>query len=156
MSNPAGANVSTANDVVLSDTLHGDTTYVAGSLSINNGCTSAAPVLDDSAAPTLTASWSSLSVGEDCRIRYQVTLDTAVQAGSSLANTADIGWTGLPGVVAGPLSSYNNSSCERTAPHGPQCLRIGKRLFCQQHRESAHCWCAHEQVDHIDLRDQYR
>jgi uncharacterized repeat protein (TIGR01451 family)/fimbrial isopeptide formation D2 family protein len=125
VSNPAGANVSDAFDVFLTDTLHADTTYVAGSLAVSSGCTSAAPVLDDTAAPTLTASWSSLTAGEDCRIRYQVTLDSTVQAGSTLPNTVDITWTGLPGAVAGPLSSYNNNSCERTAPTDPNVCGSG-------------------------------
>lgn len=122
--NPAGANISAAYDVALSDTLHADTTYVGGSLAIHSGCTSAAPALT-AAAPTLTATWVSLAVGEECRIRYQVILDTAVQAGSTLPNTADIDWTGLPGIVAGPLSIYNADSCERTAPADPNACGSG-------------------------------
>ncbi|WP_457668343.1 isopeptide-forming domain-containing fimbrial protein [Thiolapillus sp.] len=115
VSNPAGANVSDAYDVLLTDTLHADTNYVANSLAVSSGCPSGV-VLDDSAAPVLTASWTQLAAGEDCRIRYDVVLDTAVQAGSSLDNTAGVDWTGLPGVQAGPFSSYNANSCERTSP----------------------------------------
>ncbi len=114
VSNPAGTDVSNAYDVILTDTLHADTTYVTNSLVVSSGCPSGV-TLDDSAVPVLTATWSQLAAGEDCRVRYDVVLNTAVQAGSTLDNTATLDWTGLPGVQAGPFSSYNADSCERTA-----------------------------------------
>ena len=124
ISNPAGANVSDAFDLALSDTPHVETTYVGGSLAISSGCPSAV-TLNDAAAPTLSASWVQFPVGEECRIQYQVTLNTTVQAGSSLPNTASIDWTGQPGAVSGPLSSYNSDSCERTAPSDPNACGAG-------------------------------
>ncbi len=124
VNNPAGANVSDAYDLVLSDTLHAETTYVGGSLAISSGCPSAV-TLDDAAAPTLSATWVQFPVGEECRIQYQVTLNTTVQAGSSLPNTAGVDWTGQPGTVSGPLSSYSADSCERTAATDPNACGSG-------------------------------
>ncbi|WP_456376660.1 isopeptide-forming domain-containing fimbrial protein [Thiolapillus sp.] len=124
ISNPSGTNVSDAFDLALSDTLHAETTYVGGSLAVSSGCPSAV-TLNDAAAPTLSATWAQFPVGEECRIQYQVTLNTTVQAGASLPNTAGVDWSGLPGAVSGPLSSYNPDSCERTAATDPNACGSG-------------------------------
>ena len=77
VSNPAGTDVSNAYDVILTDTLHADTTYVTNSLVVSSGCPSGV-TLDDSAVPVLTATWSQLAAGEDCRVRYDVVLNLSL------------------------------------------------------------------------------
>lgn len=104
-----------AFDLEFEDIIPTDLTYVAASIS--GSCTagvSSPLVLDDSGAPTLSATLAELPVGESCTIQYSVTFDSTVFTGQEIDNGADVQWTSLPGDQTTPLSTYNTISTERT------------------------------------------
>jgi uncharacterized repeat protein (TIGR01451 family)/fimbrial isopeptide formation D2 family protein len=105
-----------AYDVVVSDAVPAGLTYVAGSLAFTPGVPAApAPVLDDTGAPTLTASWGTLPKNTTGTITFRATLTGAVLPGQSIQNTAGTTWTTLPGTPSpSPRSAYNANSTERT------------------------------------------
>ncbi len=115
VSSPAGPDRADARDVLMTDTVPAGMTYVAGSLA-TAACT-AAPVLDDSGAPTLTASWSTFPVGGSCQVTYQAVVDPTVNPDQPLPNTASVLWTSLPG-SPGQRSVHNPDSTERDGSGG--------------------------------------
>ncbi|MFZ5885657.1 MAG: sortase [Chloroflexota bacterium] len=104
-----------AFDVLLTDVLPTGLTYVPGSLRIVSG--PAGGVTDDSAAPTLRASWSNFplltgSQRTEAVVQFQATLGN-LSPGQEVRNTASLAWTSLPGDVSAPQSPYNSASTER-------------------------------------------
>jgi len=103
-----------AFDLVLSDLLPADLTYIPGTLAFTG--TGLAPTsLDDSAAPTLIASWDAFPLGSTSEIEYQATLGN-LGPGERVGNDAALEWTSLPDDnVSDPfsLSDYNALSTER-------------------------------------------
>jgi LPXTG-site transpeptidase (sortase) family protein len=113
------ASNSTAFELALSDVVPTDMTYTASSLVHTAGL--APTSLDDSAAPTLTASWDQAAgfpVGTTSQFQFQATLNNDVIPGQTITNDAVLTWTGLPGDVTTPQSSYNSVSTERTGNTG--------------------------------------
>jgi fimbrial isopeptide formation D2 family protein/uncharacterized repeat protein (TIGR01451 family) len=108
-----GASNEDAFDVVLADTLPDGLTYVPGTLANVSG---QAATLDDSAAPTISASWTTLPDNTNSVISFQATVDDDVVSGTVLTNSATVDWTSLPGEVPGPLTPNSTLGCERTAP----------------------------------------
>ena len=106
----AGSSDADAFEASLADTIPTGLTYVTGSLQHTGGL---APDSLAISGNVISASWSTFAQGQSSTITFQAHLDTA-QAGQDLSNTADIGWTGLPGDVTAPQSTHNSLSTERT------------------------------------------
>jgi len=111
-----GNYVSDAFEVELSDVIPTGMTYVPGSLAHTAGIAPA--TLDDSGDPLLVATWNTITASESSQLQFRVTLDNANLPDTIITNTANISWTGLPGDVTTPQSSYNNTSTERTGDTG--------------------------------------
>jgi uncharacterized repeat protein (TIGR01451 family)/fimbrial isopeptide formation D2 family protein len=105
-----------AFDVSLSDVVPSGLVYVAGSLSFTAGTPAApAPVLNDSGAPALTATWSSLPWNTQGTITFKAALAGTVAPRQTITNSVNLTYTTLPGTPAPSLrSSYNSYSTERT------------------------------------------
>lgn len=113
------ASNATAFELSLSDVVPTGLTYV-GSTFVHTGG-QAPSSLDDTAAPTLTASWdqpAGFPVGTTSQLQFQATLDDDVTPGQTITNDAVLSWTSLPGDVTTPQSSYNGVSTERTGDIG--------------------------------------
>jgi uncharacterized repeat protein (TIGR01451 family)/fimbrial isopeptide formation D2 family protein len=84
-----------AFDVVLTDVIPTGLTYVPGSLVNVSGV---AATLNDSGAPTLTASWSALTESPDqtSTIRFRATINSNVAGGAVITNTASLAYDSLP------------------------------------------------------------
>lgn len=106
-----GSSTEDAFEVTLEDIVPSGITYVASSLANVSGETA---TLDDASAPTLTASWSQLDVGQTSTIEFEAIVSTSAFSGDEVINDATIKWSSLPGDVTTPISTYNNTSCERT------------------------------------------
>ncbi len=63
------------------------------------------------AAPTLTATWAVLPIGESATITFQATVN--LRPGRSASNTAAVEWSSLPGDYLTPQSPFNRFSTER-------------------------------------------
>lgn len=110
-----GTSDATAFELALIDVVPTGMTYVGGSLAYVSG--EAPTSLDDSSAPTLTASWddtAGFAVGATSQFQFQATLDDDVTPGQTITNNAVLTWTSLPGDVTTPQSTYNSVSTERT------------------------------------------
>ncbi len=94
ITNPGGANVTPAFDVVLTDILPAELMYLVGSARHIAGV--APDTLDVSGAPTITATWSRLNPGESSTLRIQGRVRFDVMPGTVIQNTADLTWTSLP------------------------------------------------------------
>ena len=102
---------SPAFDLVLTDPVNPDLTYVPGSLIFVSG--QPPTVIDDSLAPDLLVRWDSFSdTGSPTVIEFQAELGN-LAAGDSTGNTAALEWSSLPGDVSGPQSLFNDLSTER-------------------------------------------
>ncbi len=115
VSSPAGTNMTDSHDVLFNDTVPEGVTYVPGSLT--TGACSAAPVLDDTGAPTLAASWVVFPMGASCQISYQAVVDPVVNPDQQLSNTAATVWSSLAG-SPGQRSVHNPDSTERDGSGG--------------------------------------
>ena len=73
--------------------------------------------LNDTTAPTLTASWPVFPVGTTRTITFQATLDGTVLPNQIITNTAGLVWSSLP-VGPGPRSVHNPASTERDGSGG--------------------------------------
>ncbi len=84
-----------AFNVVLTDIVPANMTYVAGSFANVAGV---AATLNDSAAPTLTATWASLTENPDqtSTISFQATINANVGSGLVITNTANAVYDSLP------------------------------------------------------------
>ena len=97
-------------DAVLVDRVPAGLVYVPSSFVFAGG---QPPVLHDSTAPTLRATWAIFqNTGGPTVLRYQVTLGS-IPSGESVTNTANLTWTSLPGNVSAAQSPYNVNSVER-------------------------------------------
>ena len=115
--NPNGADDTAAYDGTWSDTPPiGLLTYVPGSLALG-ACAAVGASVSDAAAPTLTASWTSLAPNSSCVYTFQATVEYAVTPGQQIVNTAETRWTSLPGTVT-DRSTFNTGSDERTGADG--------------------------------------
>ena len=110
-----GASGLDAFGVDLSDLIPPELAYVPGSLQSIAG--PAPTTLSDAAAPTLTASWDALPLGQVARLQYQAVVAGSINATSVVENTAEIVWTSLP-EGAEPESPFNPDGRERTGEGG--------------------------------------
>ena len=94
----AGGSTADAFDLDLEDTLPSGFNYVPGSLTHTGG--TAPDVLEDSAAPTLTAAWDEIPLGDDSTITYQAVLAGDADPDQDLTNTAALTWTSISGAGA--------------------------------------------------------
>ncbi|WP_333657350.1 isopeptide-forming domain-containing fimbrial protein, partial [Anaerolinea sp.] len=118
LTNPNGATDTDAYDVVMTDVVPALLTYVPGSFLVAS-CSAGAPVLNDSAAPTLTATFAVFPRNTSCELRFQATVNNTVRAGNpDVINTAVTTWTSLSG-SPGDRSPYNTSSEERDGSGAP-------------------------------------
>lgn len=107
----SGASTADAFDITLEDTLPSGLSYVPASLTNVSGV---AAVLDDSGSPDFSATWTQLDLGQTSTIQFQATVDVGSLAGDETTNNATIKWSSLPGDETSPISTFNNTSCERT------------------------------------------
>jgi LPXTG-site transpeptidase (sortase) family protein len=103
-----------AFDVILTDRLPPELTYVPGTLLVASGLP--ADVVDDSDPNALQVTWDQFPLGETARVEYQAELGR-ITSGGSVENTANLEWTSLPGDFVNPpnapQSEYNLLSTER-------------------------------------------
>jgi LPXTG-site transpeptidase (sortase) family protein len=98
---------SDAFDVTMTDVLPSTLIYVPLSMTF-----AGYPVTSWSdAAPTLTATWAVLPIGESATITFQATVN--LRPGRSATNTAAVEWSSLPGDFTAPQSPFNRFSTER-------------------------------------------
>jgi uncharacterized repeat protein (TIGR01451 family)/fimbrial isopeptide formation D2 family protein len=110
LSNTAPSNT-TAFEVVLTDVVPSGLTYVPGSLANVSGVAAA---LDDSAAPALTATWTSLALNQNSLLQFRATVNATAVPGDVITNTANARWTSLPGDVTTTQTPYSPLGVERT------------------------------------------
>lgn len=118
LNNPNGATDTDAYDVVMTDVIPALFTYVPGSFTVG-ACSAGAPVPNDTALPTLTATFATFPRNTSCTLTFQATVNNTVRAGNPAAtNTATTTWTSLSG-SPGDRSPYNTSSEERDGSGAP-------------------------------------
>ncbi|MCO6455211.1 MAG: isopeptide-forming domain-containing fimbrial protein, partial [Pirellulaceae bacterium] len=105
--------VSNANayDVVLTDLIPPDTSYVMGSLMHTGGHP---PNLLQESGGTVTVVWNEFPDDLSSQLQFEVLIMPLATAGSTITNTVDVTWTSLPGDITTPQSPYNTLSTERT------------------------------------------
>ncbi|MCC6612838.1 MAG: isopeptide-forming domain-containing fimbrial protein [Anaerolineae bacterium] len=105
----AAASNEDAFNIVLTDAVPANMTYVPGSLANFAGV---AATLDDSGAPTLTASWAALTESPDqtSTIQFQATINGTVGSGLVITNTANIVYDSLPADGSHPADEENLDS----------------------------------------------
>ena len=99
-----------AFDAVLTDTVPSGMTF-SGSLASTSG------VAPDSLVESngiITATWSTLTLGQGSQIQFAASLNTSVAPAQVITNRGYLAWTSLPGDVTTPQSIYTASSAERT------------------------------------------
>ena len=97
-----------AYDLRVVDVVPAGLTYVPGSFSNVSGQPA---VMNDAAAPTLVATWSSfLNNGTPSVIEFKAIF---IGGNASVSNTASLSWTSLPGNVSAPQTPNNLLSHER-------------------------------------------
>jgi LPXTG-site transpeptidase (sortase) family protein len=109
---------SEAFDLVLTDVLPSDLTYIPNTLVSTGGL--APTALDDLAAPTLIVRWDAFPLGAMSVIQFQATLGP-IAPGEEVANEAALVWTSLPDDNASVpffFSPYNALSTERVFDPG--------------------------------------
>ncbi|HEY58710.1 MAG TPA: sortase, partial [Anaerolineae bacterium] len=99
-----------AYDVVLTDVLPRQMTYVAASLASVDGPTPTSMGYDP-LTRTITVTWDTFPLDATAHITFQATLDTV--PGDRVTNEASLAWSSLPGDVTTPQSPYNALSTER-------------------------------------------
>ncbi len=89
---------------------------IPAGLTVTSGptATGVAPTTLALTAGVINATWTAFPLGSTTTITFTATLDTALLPGTVVTNTAAATWTGLPGTVGTPLSTYNPLSVERT------------------------------------------
>ncbi|MFO7944570.1 MAG: isopeptide-forming domain-containing fimbrial protein [Anaerolineales bacterium] len=107
----AGSSNADAFDLVLSDTVPDDMTYVGGSFSHTAG---RAPTTADSVGPDLGATWDSFPLGSTSTFTFQATLNDDVSPGQTITNSAELTWESLEDEINSPQSTNNPLSTERT------------------------------------------
>jgi uncharacterized repeat protein (TIGR01451 family)/fimbrial isopeptide formation D2 family protein len=117
LTNGNSATDTDAYELEWTDTLPAGMTYVSGTLATGT-CSVAPDTLDDSAAPTLTATWATFPKNTSCEITFDATVDYSVNPGDTLTNTANATWTSMSGDHTSARSTYNTDSTERTGADG--------------------------------------
>jgi fimbrial isopeptide formation D2 family protein/uncharacterized repeat protein (TIGR01451 family) len=84
----------TAYDLVITDVLPAEVTYVPNSVTAVTGI---APTVDDSGLPTLSFTIAELAEGDVIEFTFDVTLTAVLLTGDTFDNTADVTWTTQPG-----------------------------------------------------------
>ena len=119
---PSGASNVNAYDVVLTDVIPGDMTYVPASLSCSTAGGLALPDTCTESGGTITVDWMGITkpfeITHSAQIIFQATLDLSVTPGEVITNDAELTWTSLPGDVSAAQSSHNALSVERTGAGG--------------------------------------
>lgn len=112
----AGTSDTSGYDILITDVIPSDTTYVGGSIS--SSCTGLAiPTNNDTGDPTLEITIPELGTAETCQITYDVTIDPTVAPAQSINNDVDIDWTSISG-DPGIQSTYAVTSTERSYNDG--------------------------------------
>ena len=115
---PSAASNVNAYDVVLTDIIPSDMTYVASSLSCTPAGGLALPDTCAESGGTITVEWLGITkpfeITHSATITFQATLDITVTPGEVITNTANLTWTSLPGDIDTAQSTYNPLSVERT------------------------------------------
>ena len=106
-----------AYDVILEDIIPTGLTYVPTTLNCAVG--TLVPDTCNVTAGVLTATWAVFPTTGVTVITFNTTVDTTVNPGTFITNTALAQWTSLSGPIVGPLSPYNTNSCERTSNIAP-------------------------------------
>ncbi|RME90904.1 MAG: sortase [Anaerolineae bacterium] len=107
-----------AYDVVLRDVIPEGLDYIPGSLRFVPGSGVAPTTLDDTGTdpttgrPLLYVEWDNMPPGTEAQIEFRATMGH-LRPGQSVANTASLEWSTLPGDVSAPQSVYNDLSTER-------------------------------------------
>ena len=112
----SGSSTATAYDVTLNDVVPAAIGYVPGSF-VQTAGTAVADTVNDSGAPTLNATWTSIPLGATATFTYQATVPAGAAVPFSIANTATTTWTSMPGSSAQP-TAYSTSEGERTGAGG--------------------------------------
>ncbi|MEW6505265.1 MAG: sortase [Chloroflexota bacterium] len=116
------ASTADAYDLSLTDVIPSGLSYVTDSLTHVSGVDPTS--LSDSSAPTLSASWSSLPLGSQSVLSYQVDVP-AGSNGQSYTNTATLSWSSLSGTVSGErdgsggVNDYSTSGQASLTSTGP-------------------------------------
>lgn len=89
-----GGSSADAQDLVFDDPLPGDLSLDTASIQVISG-----PDFDanTSSGNTVSLGWTDLQVGEVVVLEYQATLQTSVQPGETLTNTANLEWDSIAG-----------------------------------------------------------
>ncbi|HDD62422.1 MAG TPA: isopeptide-forming domain-containing fimbrial protein, partial [Chloroflexi bacterium] len=115
---PSGASNVNAYEVVLTDIIPADMTYVTASLVCTPLGGLAVPDICNESGGTITVEWlgagKPFETGHSATIAFQATLDLAVSPGEVITNSANLVWTSLPGGISSAQSIYNPLSVERT------------------------------------------
>ncbi|NOK72260.1 MAG: isopeptide-forming domain-containing fimbrial protein [Chloroflexi bacterium AL-N15] len=96
-SNATDSNVSTAFDVVLTDTLPADLILNLGTITATPAGGTSVPDTDNSVGNTVDIRIESIPPGGIVTVEYQATVNSDVAASTPLTNTADVIYTSLPG-----------------------------------------------------------
>ena len=128
-SNAAGANRTTAFDLVLTDPLPADMTLNLGSISVASpgGCATGVDS-SGSAGNNVLVRIATIPAGCAVTVTYSATLDASVVPAQVLPNTANLTYTSLPGpngTTSNPTGSSTLSFGVNGAPGGPQGERTG-------------------------------
>ena len=101
---------SDAFDVVMTDILPAGLEYVPGSLTAVSG--PAPGTIVDNTAPNLQVVWPHIARGQVAVVSFQATV-IENRHGVEVVNSANVGWSSLPGDISAPQSPYNPTSTER-------------------------------------------
>ncbi len=131
LANPAGSNVSTAYDVVITDAMHSMLDLITSPITITaiSGIDTA---LDVSAGNNLTITVASIAPGGSLKIAYSALVVQAVSPDQTIPNQAVTTWTSLPGVNSGErngsggVNDYQTSSSTSFKTASPS---IAKSLY---------------------------
>lgn len=99
-----------AHDVNWLENIPAGTSYIPGSLKWVGG-TKPLSLGDEAGNPV--GFWSSLAIGAESEVQYDVIVGSAVSAGSTIEGQSSLTWSSLPG-QASNLASSNTLSVERT------------------------------------------
>jgi uncharacterized repeat protein (TIGR01451 family) len=117
ITNTAGLNVSSAFDLVLTDTLPSDLTLIPASVTTTpaGGATGITPI---QAGNSITVTIDTLPPGGSVRVDYQATVNLTVSPGQLLVNTARARFTSLPGTGTSSNPTGSNTPGASGANNG--------------------------------------
>ena len=105
-----GVSNANAHDVVLVDPIPAGVTVTSGPTATLGNI----PTTLTLGGGVITATWANFGLGTTSTITFIGTVDPGVAPGTVVTNSAALTWTGLPGAVAAPQSTFNGLSVERT------------------------------------------